>query len=122
MGSEMCIRDRLQTKLTVAPQDTTLISRLALYKAKRGDLDEARSLNEQISTEPGQSASLYYRKLVIYELLSERDNALLMLERSLNAGYPLIEIKNDPELKNLRQDKNYHLLLAQEGAKNDNTK
>ena len=112
----------LQTKLTVAPQDTTLISRLALYKAKRGDLDEARSLNEQISTEPGQSASLYYRKLVIYELLSERDNALLMLERSLNAGYPLIEIKNDPELKNLRQDKNYHLLLAQEGAKNDSTK
>ena len=57
-----------------------------------------------------------------YELLSERENALLMLQKALKAGYPLIEIRNDPELRNLRQDKNYHLLLAQEGAKNDSIK
>ena len=112
----------LQNELTVSPRDTTLISRLALYKAKRGNLDEARTLIEQISSEAGQSASLYYRQLVIFELLSERDNALLMLKNALESRYPLIEIKNDPELKNLRQDTNYHLLLAQEGAKNDDAK
>ena len=112
----------LQTKLEATPQDSTMLSRLALYKAKRGDLDEARTLIEQISSNAEQSASLYYRKLVIFELLSERDNALLMLKNALEAGYPLIEIKNDPELKNLRQDKEYHLLLAQEGAKNDDAK
>ena len=112
----------LQNELEVRRQNTTLISRLALYKAKRGNLDEARTLIEQIPSNAEQSASLYYRKLVIFELLSERDNALLMLKNALEAGYPLIEIKNDPELKNLRQDKDYHLLLAQEGAKNDDAK
>ena len=112
----------LQNELEVRRQNTTLISRLALYKAKRGNLDEARTLIEQIPSNAEQSASLYYRKLVIFELLSERDNALLMLKNALEAGYPLIEIKNDPELKNLRQAKDYHLLLAQEGAKNDDAK
>ena len=65
---------------------------------------------------------MYYRALVTYELLSERENALLMLKKALSTGYPLIEIKNDPELKNLRQDKVYHLMLSKEGANNDSIK
>ena len=112
----------LKMELGTTPKDITLISRLAVYNAKRGNLDQARILLGQIPTNKEQSGSLNYRKLVIYELLSERGNALNMLEDALQSGYPLNEIKNDPELRNLRQDKNYHLLLAQEGAKNDSTK
>ena len=34
------------------------------------------------------------------------------LEAALEADYPLIEIYNDPELSELRQDPAYHRLLA----------
>ena len=99
-----------------------LNSRLALYLVKRGNLDEARRIIEQIDLSSNQPSSMYYRALVTYELLSERENALLMLKKALSTGYPLIEIKNDPELKNLRQDKVYHLILSKEGTNNDSIK
>ena len=37
-------------------------------------------------------------------------------EAALEAGYPLIEIYNDPELSKLRQDPAYHRLLAKTQA------
>ncbi len=112
----------LETEHEKNPSSPRLNSRLALYNAKRGNLDEARRIINGIDLSADYPSAIYYRALAIFELLSEREDALLMLQKALQAGYPLIEIKNDPELKNLRQDKNYHLLLAQEGAKNDSIK
>ena len=112
----------LQLDIENETGNTKLKSRLALYHVKRGNLDQARRIINEIDLSSKHPSGTYYRALVTYELLSERENALLMLQKALKAGYPLIEIKNDPELRNLRQDKNYHLLLAQEGAKNDSIK
>jgi len=39
-----------------------------------------------------------------------------MLSLTIEAGYPLAEIMNDPELKNLRQDPAYHQLLSNKGT------
>lgn len=112
----------LKADLERGPNRAALNSRLALYNVKRGNLDEARRIIDKIDLSSNHPSSMYYRALVTYELLSERENALLMLQKALETGYPLIEIKNDPELENLRQDKNYHLLLVQEGANNDSIK
>ena len=112
----------LKTEIEKNPGNTRQNSRLALYHVKRGNLDEARRIIDEIDLSEDHRSSIYYRALVTYELLSERENALLMLQKALKTGYPLTEIQNDPELKNLRQDKTYHLLLTQEGAKNESTK
>ena len=45
--------------------------------------------------------------------MADRAKALTSLSGALDSGYPLTEIKNDPELANLRQDPAYHLLLSQ---------
>ncbi len=105
----------LNAELEKSPTNRTLNSRAALYKAKRGDLEGARVSLGNVPLELNLSSVDYYRALVTYEILSERDNALAMLKKALQSGYPLMEIKNDPELAYLRQDKNYHLLLSQEG-------
>ena len=90
----------------------TYNSRAALYSAKRGHLDQARKALERVPFNSIESASEFYRAVVTYEILSDRAQALVMLERALKAGYPLSEILNDPELVNLRQDANYHRLLT----------
>jgi len=46
----------------------------------------------------------------------ERPKAIEMLSLTIEAGYPLAEIMNDPELKNLRQDPAYHQLLSNKGT------
>jgi len=106
----------LEPELVKSPDNTQLKSRLALYHVKRGNLDTARNIIDEIDLSADHPSSIYFRAIVTYELLSERENALDMLKKALNSGYPLIEIKNDPDLKNLRQDKDYHLLLMQEGV------
>jgi len=88
----------LETEHEKNPSSPRLNSRLALYNAKRGNLDEARRIINGIDLSADYPSAIYYRALAIFELLSEREDALLM------------------------QDKNYHLLLAQEGAKNDSIK
>lgn len=112
----------LEMELEKNPANSKLKSRLALYHVKRGNLDKARKIIDEIDLSADHPSSIYYRAIVTYELLSERGNALGMLKKALKSGYPLIEIKNDPELKSLRQDKDYHLLLTQEGVKNDTIK
>jgi len=91
---------------------TLRTSRVALYNAKRGDERAARANLAKISESADLTAADYFRLSLIYEILSDRDTALDYLEKALKAGYTHKEIMNDPELSELRQDKNYHLLIA----------
>ncbi len=66
---------------------------------------------------PADDADLAYRALVVYELAGDRKEALAALQRALEAGYPLPEIRADPELFELRKDPRYHrVLLPFEGS------
>ena len=105
----------LQIELNQTPKNINLNSRTALYNAKLGRLDVAQSALSHIQTQNDLSSIVLYRGVVTFEILSDRSQALIMLERAIEAGYPLTEIMNDPELKNLRQDPAYHQLLATKG-------
>ena len=102
----------LETDLKKNQKSNTLRSRAALFNAKLGNLDEAQRYMESFELTSNSSAILHYRALVTYEIMSDRDMALKSLEAALAANYPLIEILNDPELSRLRQDPDYHRLLA----------
>ncbi|NNC37961.1 MAG: hypothetical protein EX271_08715 [Acidimicrobiales bacterium] len=90
----------------------TYLSRAALYNAKRGNLDQAQDLLNRIPISDTTPAVVFYRMSVAYEILADRTQALAMLKRAIDANYTMTEILNDPELAELRQDTEYHLLLA----------
>jgi serine/threonine-protein kinase len=55
---------------------------------------------------------------VTYELAGRRDEALATLERALQRGYGIIEVRADPELARLRTDVRYHRLVSKLTTKN----
>ena len=102
----------LQVELDNFPDSPNLKSRAAMFNAKLGNLDGARAYINTLSLTPSSEPVQLYRAVITYEILAERERALEFLEAALNADYPLIEIYNDPELSQLRQDPSYHRLLA----------
>jgi tetratricopeptide (TPR) repeat protein/tRNA A-37 threonylcarbamoyl transferase component Bud32 len=106
----------LREELRSHPQDVTLRSRLALYRAKRGDRDAALAELAGLETAAGKDARARYRMLVAYEALGARDKALAALGQALRGGFPAEEIRKDPELLALRADPRYHQLIASLGA------
>ncbi|MDB2439035.1 winged helix-turn-helix domain-containing protein [Hellea sp.] len=111
----------LLTKIiNTRPDDVTLITRLALYNVKSGKLDIARNILDTLPSDSYVSASDYFRLCLIYELLFERDLAIDNLSKAISLGYPKTEVLNEPDLKNLRQDKRLQLLLSeQKGQTNE---
>ena len=102
------IREELRKK----PENVTLHSRLALYLAKRGDRNEALAELARLETTAGKDPRARYRMLVAYEVIGARDKALAALSQALRGGFPIEEIRLDPELLDLRADPRYHDLLA----------
>ncbi|WP_371395911.1 tetratricopeptide repeat protein [Fretibacter rubidus] len=102
----------LQVEWDKRPNNVTLTSRAALYNAKRGNVDMARSILERLSMTEETSSVVLYRAAVAYEILTERKLALSTLKKALEAGYPLTEVLNDPDLSDLRQDMDYHFVLT----------
>lgn len=102
------IRDQLAT----APDDVVLSSRLALFLAKRDDCAEALALVARIEQRSPEEAGIWYRLAVASETCQQRSGALAALQRALQAGLPLSEVKSDPELLDLREDVRYHLAVS----------
>lgn len=96
-----------------APEDKTLLTRIALYQSKLQIGEKPEALLNSIAKTEDLPGVLYYRMLVTAELWGERHLSLDLLEKSINSGYPLTEIRNDPELKALREDQAYHLIVSQ---------
>lgn len=101
------------------PNHTGLHSRLALYAAKAGDKTFAMSSLIKATKLPVSQPIIFYRAAVTEEIIGNREKAIDMLERAINAGYALNEIANDPELENLRQDLKYQELLTRRGMNDE---
>jgi eukaryotic-like serine/threonine-protein kinase len=102
----------VREQLALKPSDPTLISTLALYLAKLGEKTGAVAELERLGQVKTAPAAVLYRSSVAYEVAGDRANAIASLERALKAGYAEKEIRNDPELVNLRGDLRYHKLIA----------
>ena len=102
----------MNIRLKKFPDSSNGNTRLAVYAAKSGDFKTAQSALSKVALEDKLPSVEYYRSAVVYEIMSDRPRALKLLEKAIMAGYPMIEILNDPELTKLRQDMDYHKLLA----------
>lgn len=105
----------LKVEINKRPNHPALHSRNALYHAKMGESETALASLEKVLSKGNLPPVQLYRATVTLEILGDRQGALIMLERTIDAGYTLIEISNDPELAQLRQDKDYQRLLARKG-------
>jgi tetratricopeptide (TPR) repeat protein len=102
----------LADRLRATPQDATLLSRRALYLAKRGDCKPALAAGGEIERLAQKDGAGQFRLVVADEVCGRREPALAMLEKALHNGYPLAEAQRDPELLALRGDVRYHRLLV----------
>ena len=101
----------LREKLAATPHDTTLRTRLVLYLAKRGDCRQALTEIAKMKPPRRDDHDARLRLVVANEICAQRDEALVLLERALEAGLPIADVRRDPELLELRQDLRYHRLI-----------
>ncbi len=97
--------------LAARPDALAVRSRLALYRAKRGDCAGAEAELERLPE--SAVASVYFRRAVVRELCADRVAALAQLAAALSGGYPLTDVERDPELLKLRADVRFHHLMME---------
>jgi eukaryotic-like serine/threonine-protein kinase len=102
----------LNEQIALKPGDPDLRSTLALYQSKLGDKAVALKELRVVEADPSKSSAVLFRMAVAYELSGKREEALRALEASIKAGYADREIRNEPELMNLRSDVRYHRMVA----------
>jgi tetratricopeptide (TPR) repeat protein len=102
----------LADRLHATPRDSTLLSRHALYLAKRGDCGPALAADRDVERLAQADTDAQFRLVVADEVCGRRQPALAMLEKALRHGYSLAEVQRDPELLALRGDVRYHRLLV----------
>ena len=105
----------LSERQKIYPGSVELLIHKTLFLSQSGQLDQARDELLKLPNDQTFRAGEYYLISLIYENLSERDLSLQYLESAMRSGYTRTEIMNEPDLKNLRQDKRFHLLLAKLG-------
>lgn len=98
------------------PDDPVLAAELALCRARRGDAAEARRLAASIDSRGRVLPEVAYALVLTHEALGDRTAALEALRGALAAGHPVEEVREDPELVDLRRDSAYHRILAAAAA------
>ena len=100
-----------ERELQVNPHASDVLSDLALYYARVGDLPRAREyLTRALVISPGDVSTLHIACLVHLEA-GERQEALKWLAKAVEAGYQKKELVADPELASLRSDPRFVQLV-----------
>jgi serine/threonine-protein kinase len=97
----------LAPRLQRAPDDVTLVSRMALYYARAGDKAHCLALLKHALALAPANPSLLFRAGLAFELVGERQQALAALAQAVKLGYPAKFIEATPELMALRRDPAY---------------
>ncbi|HLJ29222.1 MAG TPA: tetratricopeptide repeat protein [Candidatus Angelobacter sp.] len=98
------------------PRDTQFLGPLALYYAELGENTKAQDVLAQAARSTHNDPEFLFNSALVYELIGERERALMALRSTLRAGYSLSEIQNAPELARLRQDKRYSAIVGNSGS------
>jgi tetratricopeptide (TPR) repeat protein/predicted Ser/Thr protein kinase len=102
----------LAAPLARAPGDVTLVSRMALYRARSGDSAGALPAIEHALRLAPDSLDVQFRAGLAYELIGQRDRAITAILRALGLGYPRHAIEIEPDLLALRRDARFPQLSA----------
>ncbi len=101
-----------QHQLTVNPSDAEIMASLGGYYAMIGNTDSSRLCTERSLQLNSKDAAILFHAGTTYERIGDRTRALEWIGKSLDAGYSISEISNQPELKNLYKDTRYKALIS----------
>lgn len=107
--------DLARGELDRTPDDAVLLSVIAGYYSVT-DPDSALLLTEKALSINSNDSEVLYRAALVYEFLDRTTRALVLLGEAIEKGYPLKVIAHERELKNLREDPRYKLLIAKKEA------
>ncbi|MCB1694210.1 MAG: tetratricopeptide repeat protein, partial [Pseudomonadales bacterium] len=91
--------------IDVNPNDAYTLSRLAVYYAATDDPDNARNALTQAVNLAGLDLNVLYDVSVASVLLGDTSNAQAYISKALNAGYPAVLIRSDPQLSRQKDSK-----------------
>ena len=104
-------RDAATDQLKVNATNTQVLSSIALYDAHLGYKNEAeRYIARALELSPNNSYSLFTSALV-YEIIGNREKALMAVRKAVDAGYSPEEVAQEPELRALHSDVRYQRWL-----------
>jgi tetratricopeptide (TPR) repeat protein/predicted Ser/Thr protein kinase len=96
-----------------SPDDLDVRSSLAVYLAKSGRVEECREeLRGIAASKRPPSAAVRFKTALAFELSGDRDSALTWMQQAIEAGYPVRELRFEPDLAEMRRDVRYHRLLT----------
>jgi len=101
-----------QAQLDVNPKQARLIANMAVQYAKVGDADKGARLIEEARRLDPDDGLVLFDTVIVLELAGRREDALLALTRALEVGGYDEQIKNDPELADLRGTEQYRRLTS----------
>lgn len=89
------------------PRDATVQSRMALLYAQKKMKDQALARVQTALALSSNDPDVLENVGETYESLGDRARAIEYIEKSLEKGYPLDSLKNEPALKSLLSDPNF---------------
>jgi eukaryotic-like serine/threonine-protein kinase len=104
-------------QLAVNPDDATLLSQMALYRAKAGQTTESERLMHTALGLAPRDPSILYRSALVFEIAGRRKQSLAALHTAVSSGYSVSVVEREPELAALRADPAYRAVAAQSKEK-----
>jgi tetratricopeptide (TPR) repeat protein len=99
--------------LQVNPRSATTMGSLALYYAKKGDMDQAIEFMKRARGVDPSSVDLILSSAEVHALSNRAEDAIADLKKGLQQGLTTTSIETDPELDSLRKRPDYQALMNQ---------
>ncbi|MCW5965740.1 MAG: tetratricopeptide repeat protein [Bryobacterales bacterium] len=106
-----------ERQLGINTKDPQLLLGMALYAAKLGLRPQAESYLARAETLQPESAAVLFQVAIVQELTGRRKQSLRSIERALAQGYPVDEVRREPELAALQMDTEFKRILDAKRAR-----
>jgi TolB-like protein/Flp pilus assembly protein TadD len=105
-----------EARLEVNPDDSMVMSDVALYYSRVGDVEKARELDARAHSQGDDIMYVHYNSALIHAQLGDTEEALSALKRALELNYEKELLLIDPAFEGLRQDERFRQLVSQSSS------
>jgi serine/threonine-protein kinase len=101
-----------QEQLAVNPKNLEIMADLSGFYASIGNVKDAENLLQKLISEHPDNVETYFRIGETCEMLGQRSQALIWIEKALKAGFSKALIEVYPGLRNLREDPGFQHIIT----------